>query len=158
MESPRSDGQSSVGWGKAAFRSRFNQNCGCHGNIKLPLTYNGKEDVSTLTPSVLIRCLSNLQVTTTSMISRPNSNFSQIGLKISHTLIMGRWCLQASTFFYYRIFVKLTGNQDRHKISDEFEIGSVTLDLRALESQTKSWYTYTFRQTWISLRQVGLSW
>ena len=34
---------------------------------------------------------------------------------------MGRWCLQASSFIFYRIFVKLAGNQDRHKISDEFE-------------------------------------
>ena len=34
---------------------------------------------------------------------------------------MGKWCLQASSFIFYRIFVKLAGNQDRHKISDEFE-------------------------------------
>ena len=34
---------------------------------------------------------------------------------------MGKWCLQASSFIFDRIFVKLAGNQDRHKISDEFE-------------------------------------
>ena len=34
---------------------------------------------------------------------------------------MGKWCLQASSFIFYHIFVKLAGNQDRHKISDEFE-------------------------------------
>ena len=34
---------------------------------------------------------------------------------------MGKWCLQASSFNFYWIFVKLAGNQDRHKISDEFE-------------------------------------
>ena len=34
---------------------------------------------------------------------------------------MGKWCLQASSFIFYRIFVKLAGNQDRHKISDEFK-------------------------------------
>ena len=34
---------------------------------------------------------------------------------------MGKWCLQASSFIFHRIFIKLTGNQDRHKISDEFE-------------------------------------
>ena len=34
---------------------------------------------------------------------------------------MGKWCLQASSFIFYRIFVKLAGNQDRHKISDELE-------------------------------------
>ena len=42
-------------------------------------------------------------------------------LKISHRLIMGKWCLQASPFIFYRIFVKLAGNQDSHKISDKFE-------------------------------------
>ena len=49
---------------KAAFRfwSRFHQSCGCHGNRKLQLTYNGENDVSMLKPSVLIRS-SNLQVT-----------------------------------------------------------------------------------------------
>ena len=34
---------------------------------------------------------------------------------------MGKWCLQARSFIFYRIFVKLAGNQDRHNISDEFE-------------------------------------
>ena len=34
---------------------------------------------------------------------------------------MGKCCLQASSFIFYRIFVKLAGNQDRHKILDQFE-------------------------------------
>ena len=34
---------------------------------------------------------------------------------------MGKLCLQASSFIFYRIFITLAGNQDRHKISDEFE-------------------------------------
>ena len=42
-------------------------------------------------------------------------------LKISHRLIMGKWCLQASSFIFDRIFVKLVGDQDSHKISEEFE-------------------------------------
>ena len=42
-------------------------------------------------------------------------------LKIYHRLIMGKWCLQASSFIFDWIFVKLAGNQDSHKISDEFE-------------------------------------
>ena len=42
-------------------------------------------------------------------------------LKISHRITMGKWCLQANSFIFDRIFVKLAGNQDRHKISDEFE-------------------------------------
>ena len=42
-------------------------------------------------------------------------------LKISHRLIMGKWCLQASLFIFDQIFVKLAGNQASHKISDKFE-------------------------------------
>ena len=42
-------------------------------------------------------------------------------LNISNRLIVGKWCLQASSFIFDRIFVKLAGNQDSHKISDEFE-------------------------------------
>ena len=42
-------------------------------------------------------------------------------LKNSHRLIMGKWCLQASSFIFDRILVKLAGNQDSHKISDESE-------------------------------------
>ena len=34
---------------------------------------------------------------------------------------MGKLCLQASSFIFDRIFVKLAGNEDRHKITDEFE-------------------------------------
>ena len=52
---------------------------GCHGNRKLPLTYDGENEVSTLTPSILIRSSSNLQVTRTGIKSRTNSNFGQIG-------------------------------------------------------------------------------
>ena len=73
-----------------------------------------------------------LQVTRTCIKSRRSLTFSQIGpltrelatlerLKISHRLIMGKWCLQASSFIFDQIFVKLAGNQDSHKISDEFE-------------------------------------
>ena len=68
--------------GMAAFRfwSRFFQNCGCHGNRKHPLTYNGEIDVAMLTPSVLIRSSSNLQVTRTGIKSQDfSSNFGQIG-------------------------------------------------------------------------------
>ena len=73
-----------------------------------------------------------LHVTRTCIRSWMSTNFSQIGpltmelaalerLKISHRLIMGKWYLQASSYISYRIFVRLAGNQDRHKISDEFE-------------------------------------
>ena len=34
---------------------------------------------------------------------------------------MGKWCRQASSFIFDRIFIKLVDNQDRHKLSEEFE-------------------------------------
>ena len=40
-------------------------------------------------------------------------------LKISHRLIMGKWCLNASSFIFDRIIIKVASNQDRHKSSDE---------------------------------------
>ena len=66
--------------------------------------------------------------------SRTSSNFGQIGplatelaslerLKISHRLIIGKWCLHASSFIFDRIIIKVGGNQDRHKSSAEFDFG-----------------------------------
>ena len=99
---------------------------------KRPLTFNGENDVSTFSRLFLIRFFLYLQVTRTCIKSRTSLTFGQIGpltmelaalerLKISHRLIMGQWCLQASSFIFDRIFVKLAGNQDSHKISYEFE-------------------------------------
>ena len=45
------------------------------------------------------------------------------GLKISHRLIMGKWCLHASSFGFDRIIIKVAGNQDRHKSSAECDLG-----------------------------------
>ena len=36
---------------------------------------------------------------------------------------MGKWCLHASSFIFYQIVIKVAGNQDRHKSSDEFDFG-----------------------------------
>ena len=124
--------EASLGWGKDYIRfwGRFDQNPGFHGNRKRPLTYNGENDFSPLSRLFLIRFFLYLQVTKTCIRSRMSWNFGQLTMelaaiwKISHRLIMGKWCLQASSFILYRIFVKLTGNQDRHKISDEFEFQS----------------------------------
>ena len=68
----------------------------------------------------------------TGIKSRTSLNFGQIGtfpselgafecLKLSHRLIIRKWCVQSSTFIFHWIFVKLAGNQERHNISDEFE-------------------------------------
>ena len=33
---------------------------------------------------------------------------------------MGKWCLHASKFIFYRIIIKVAGNQDRHKSLGKF--------------------------------------
>ena len=35
---------------------------------------------------------------------------------------MGKCCLQASMFIFYQVFVKLAGNQDKHKILEQVQI------------------------------------
>ena len=40
-----------------------------------------------------------------------------------HILIIGKWCLHASSFIFDRIIIKVAGNLDRHKSSDEFDFG-----------------------------------
>ena len=36
---------------------------------------------------------------------------------------MGKWCLHASSFIFDQIIIKVAGNQDRHKSSDELDFG-----------------------------------
>ena len=113
---------------------QIGSNSGFHGNRKSPLTYNVENDVSTFSQLFLIRSFLYLQATRTCIKSRTSSNLSQIGplttelaalerLKISHRLIMGKRCLHASSFIFDRIIMKVVGNQDRHKCSDEFDFG-----------------------------------
>ena len=54
-------------------------NCGCHGSQKLPLTYNGKNGVSTFSQSFLVGSLPNLQVSKKGVKSEMSSNSSWIG-------------------------------------------------------------------------------
>ena len=102
---------------------------GFHGNRKPPLSYNGKNDVSTFSRLFLIGSFLYLQVTRTCIKSRTSSNFHQIGplttelaalerLKISHRLIMGKCCLHAGSFIFDRIIIKVAG-----KSSNEFDFG-----------------------------------
>ena len=113
-----------VGKGCIRFWGRLDQNSGFHG----------ENDVSTFSWLFLIRPFLYLQVTRTCIKSRTSSNFGQIGplttelaalerLKISHRLIMGKCCLHASSFIFDRFIIKVAGNQDRHKSSDEFDFG-----------------------------------
>ena len=151
-----------------AFWGRLDQNCGYHGNRKLPLTYNGKNGVCAFSQSPLIRSLSNLQITRTGIISQDEFEFGldqtfrygvihpwafpltlngENGVSIStRTDIKSRtcfnsvhiwpvnlelraleqwkkWCLQLFSVTFDWIFLKLAGNEDRHKSSNKFEFG-----------------------------------
>ena len=67
----------SLGWGKGCIRfwGRLDPNSGFHGNRKPPFTYNGENDVSTVSRLFFIRSCLFLQVTRTCIKS---SNFGQI--------------------------------------------------------------------------------
>ena len=71
----------SLEWGKGCIRfwGRLDQNSGFHGNRKPPLSYNGKNNVSTFFRLFLIGSFLYLQVTRTCIKSRTSSNFHQIG-------------------------------------------------------------------------------
>ena len=126
----------SLGLGKGCimFSGRLDQTSGVHGNRKPPLTYNGENGVATFSRLLLIRSSIYLHIKKTCIKSWMSSNFGQIGLlttelaalehlKISHRLIMGKWCLHASSFIFDRIIIKVAGNHDRHKSLVEFEFG-----------------------------------
>ena len=69
---------------------------------------------------------------------------------------MGKCCLHAGLFIFYRIIIKVAGNQDRHKSSDEFDFGP---DQTTHFGVTCPWMTKILHfRIWISLRQVGQSW
>ena len=61
------------------FWGRSDQNCGYHGNRKLPLTYNGENGVSMFSQSPLIGSLSNLQITRTGIKYLMSSNLDRVG-------------------------------------------------------------------------------
>ena len=124
----------SLGWGKGCIRfwGRLAQNCGYHGNRKLPLTYNGKNTVSVFSQSPLIRPLSNLQVMRTGIKSRMSLNLGQVGLftmELSSLSIpiyfeWGKWCLHLFLVTMNSVFIKPTGNKNRYKILVKFRFRS----------------------------------
>ena len=73
------------------------------------------------------------------------------GLKISHRLIIGKWCLHASSFIFDRIIIKVAGNQDRHKSSDEFDFRSLVsmahLNVNRTQVGDRCLLGYLFLQT-----------
>ena len=147
------------------FWGRLDQNSGVHGNRKPPLTYNGENGVSTFSQLLLIQPFLYLQVKRSCIKSRTSSNFGQIGPlttelaaleRFSHRLIMGKWCLHASSFIFDRIIIKVAGNQDRHKSLVEFDFGPNQPTHFGI---TCPWVTkISHFWTLISLKPVGQSW
>ena len=140
---------------------------GVHGNRKPPLTYNGENGVSTFSRLLLIRSFLYLQVTRICIKSRTSSNFGQIGpltteltalerlKKFPHRLIMGKWCLHASSFIFDRIIIKVAGNQDRYNSLVEFDLGRIRpliLELLALEWRT--FHTFELEDLWSQLANL----
>ena len=78
------------GKGCIRFWGRLDQNSGFHGNRKPPLTYNGKNDVSTFSRLFLIGSFLYLQVTRTCIKSRTSSNFHQTGPLITELAALER--------------------------------------------------------------------
>ena len=73
-----------------------------------------------------------------------------------HRLIMKKCCLHASSFIFDRIIIKVAGNQEKHKSSDEFDFGP---DQTTHFEVTCPWMTKILHfRTWISLRPDGQSW
>ena len=60
-------------------------------------------------------------------------------LKNSHRLILEKWCLQASSIIFDRIIIKVAGNQDRHKSSDEFDFGPLVSMAHLYVSWNEIW-------------------
>ena len=65
--------------------------------------------------------------------SQMSLNFGQIGPLTTELValrfkkfpidihVIGKWCLHASSFIFDRIIIKVAGNKDGHKSSDEFD-------------------------------------
>ena len=95
------------------------------------------------------------------------------GLNKLHRLIMGKRCLHGSSFIFDGIIIKVVGNQERHKSSDEFDFGplvsmahlyvfwkweDVRFGLWMIKGSVLAHLRRPHFQTWISLFPVGQSW
>ena len=69
---------------------------------------------------------------------------------------MGKCCLHASSFIFDWIIIKVAGNQNRHKSSDDFDFGP---DQTTNFGVTCPWMKKILHfRTWISLKPFGQSW
>ena len=65
---------------------------------------------------------------------------------------MGKWCLHASSFIFDRIIIKVTGNQDLHKSSDEFYFGPLV----SMAHLYVFFFFFFFNEIWPL--HIGLRW
>ena len=62
---------------------------------------------------------------------------------------MGKWSLHASAFIFDWIIIKVAGNQDRHKSSDEFDFGpDQTTHFGVTFPWMTKFYTYELKYLW----------
>ena len=127
----------SLGWGKGCIRfwGRLDQNYGFHGTTESPhWLIMGKWCLHLFLvvfyPILFIFAgnegmhkISNKFEFWPDQTSGYGVSCPWASKKISHRLIMGKWCLHASSFIFDRIIIKVAGNQDRHKSSDDFNFG-----------------------------------
>ena len=155
----------SLGEGKGCimFWGRLDQNSGVHGNRKPPLTYIGEKGVSIFSPILFILADNeDMHKISDEFEFRPDRT-TDYGVscpwvsKKFPRLIMGKWCLHASLFIFYRIIIKVAGNQDNDKSSVEFDFGpnqtthfgALILVLLALE--WRKFHTFELEYLWSQL-------
>ena len=88
------------------------------------LTLNEENGVSIFSQSLWIQLSSNLQVTRTGIKSRRSSNSGRIWpvvLDLRALEWWKQWCLQLFSVTFDLLFVKLAGNEKRHKSSNKFK-------------------------------------
>ena len=68
---------------------------------------------------------------------------------------MGKWCLHASSLSFYRIIIKVAGNQDRLKSSVEFDYGPNQTTHFGVTCPGVMKISHFW--TWLSLKPVGQS-
>ena len=140
------------------FWGRLDQNW-CSWQQKPPLTYNGKNGVSTFSRLLLIRSFLHLQVTRTCITSRTSSNFGQIRplTRELAALIMENGVSMLARSFFYQIIIKVAGNQERHKGRSSSILGRIRpliLELLALEWQ--KFHSFELEYLWSQLANLDL--
>ena len=114
----------SLGWGKGCFKfwGRSDQNCGYHGNRKLPLTYNGKNAVFVFSQSPVIGSFSNWQVTNTGIKFQMSSNLGWVRLFTTEVFALER----SLDFEWGKCLQTYNGENVVWRIAPSFLIGSLS--------------------------------